>query len=96
MVETTADRYISAVSWVEVMVGVEKSLSGKAAEMLPRFSFLPIDEAVAAEAAFVERRYPLSRMDALVLAGARVHNLLLITRDQRILQVAGTQAISPY
>ncbi len=96
LIDATPGRYISAVSWVEIMVGVEKALYGRAAETLPRFSFLPVDEAVAAEAAFVERRYPVSRMDALVLASARVHGLLLLTNDKTLLHIAGTQARSPY
>lgn len=97
LIASHPDGHISAVTWVEVMTGVsrEGAEPGRAAQLVSGFTFLPVDERIAGEAASLMRRYPLSLPDALIRATARVHDLLLITRDRK-LAATTPDALVPY
>lgn len=52
-------------------------------ELLRRFAILPVTLEVADEAALIRRERRLKLPDAIILATARVHELVLVTRNTK-------------
>jgi predicted nucleic acid-binding protein len=52
-------------------------------ELLRRFTTLPVTLEIADEAALIRRERRLKLPDAIILATARVHGLVLVTRNTR-------------
>lgn len=75
---------ISLVTWMEVMVGVvSQEEEGIVRRFLASFRVLGIDVEVAEAAVAVRREYRMRLPDAIIFASARVHGLLLVTRNTR-------------
>jgi len=75
---------ISRVVWIEFLTG------GRVAEtearrrfIIEKFQLLEIDEAISEEAVLIRQRSRLKLPDAIILATARVHGMLLVTRNDR-------------
>jgi len=82
------DRYdevaVSRIVWIEFLVGAKTpDLETQIRRLLNRFEMLEIDAAVAAETILIRQRTRLKLPDAIILATARVHGLLLVTRNHR-------------
>lgn len=78
------ERVISRVVWIEFLVGARVAeVEARRRFIAEEFRLLEIDEAVSEEAVLVRRRSRLKLADALILATARVHGLLLVTRNDR-------------
>ncbi len=82
------DRYegisISRVVWIEFLAGAKSAeVEARRRALLDDFRLLEIDEAVSQEAILVRQRTRLKLPDAIILATARVHGLLLVTRNHR-------------
>ena len=82
------DRYdevaVSCIVWIEFLVGAKTpDLETQIRRLLNRFDLLEIDAAVAAETILIRQRIRLKLPDAIILATARVHGLLLVTRNYR-------------
>lgn len=82
------DRYdevaISRIVWIEFLVGAKTTLlESETKLLLKEFELLEIDAAVAAEAVIIRQKTRLKLPDAIILATARVHGLLLVTRNSR-------------
>jgi predicted nucleic acid-binding protein len=76
--------YISRITWIEFLVGA-KTLDDEnlRKDLLQQFSLLELDQAVAEEAIAVRQKIRMELPDAIILATARVHELLLVTRNHR-------------
>ncbi len=74
---------ISAITRAEVLTGFEEADWARARELLNLLPTLPIDGAVADEAARLRRLYRWKLPDALQAAVAQHHGLRLVTRNTR-------------
>jgi predicted nucleic acid-binding protein len=72
---------ISAVTWMEVMAGALPHEDPLVRNWLNTFRLIPIDDAVAARAVHIRRIRRVKLPDAIILATAHVHSLLLVTRN---------------
>jgi predicted nucleic acid-binding protein len=82
------DRYeqifVSRIVWIEFLTGAKTAeVEFRRRSFLDEFSMLEIDEAVGTECVLVRQRTRLKLPDAILLATARVHGLLLVTRNSR-------------
>ena len=77
------ERWISPITWMEVMVGVESGQEETVRTFLARFGQVPIDEAVAELAVSLRREHRIRLPDAIVWASARLGDALLVTRNTR-------------
>jgi predicted nucleic acid-binding protein len=74
---------ISLITWMEVMAGTTPGDEGATRAFLARFRLLPVDPAVAEGAVALRRSLRLKLPDAIILATAETHSLLLITRNTK-------------
>lgn len=78
-----ADKAISIVTWMEVMVGVTPGTEMIIKGFLRGFINLPIDEKVAAAAVALRRKHKIKLPDAIVWATAQANKRLLVTRNTK-------------
>lgn len=74
---------ISLVTWMEVMAGTTPGNEAATRAFLARFRLLPVDVPVAEEAVNLRRSLRLKLPEAIILATAEAHGLLLITRNTK-------------
>jgi len=74
---------ISIVTWMEVMIGTPAPAERATGDFLDSFALVELDEAVATQAVMLCRAHRLKLPDAIVWASARVHAMLLVTRDEK-------------
>ena len=73
---------ISLVSWIEVMAGARKDADAASTRyFLSAFECVDLGAEIAEQAAVLRQDQKLKLPDAVVLATARVHDAVLITRD---------------
>lgn len=77
------DLAISAITRAEVLAGLDDEGAALTAALLDQFAFLPMDAAVADEAARIRRRTRLRLPDAVQVATALRHDLKLMTRNTK-------------
>jgi len=82
------DRYdgkaVSRIVWIEFLTGAKTAdVEARRRSLLDEFELLEVDEAVSQEAILLRQRNRLKLPDAIILATARVHGLLLVTRNHR-------------
>jgi hypothetical protein len=83
VVDEAIDPVISVVTLAEVMAGVEEESYHDALTFLKTFPILPVDEAIAEEAARLRRTYRWRLPDAFQAAIAISHGTKLVTRNTR-------------
>lgn len=74
---------ISAITRAEVLAGFPDEDFALGVALLDSFRFLPMDAAIADEAARIRRRTRLKLPDAIQAAFATEHGLRLVTRNTR-------------
>jgi predicted nucleic acid-binding protein len=75
---------VSRIVWLEFLIGAKTAeVIARRRTVLENFELIEIDEAVCEETILVRQRTRLKLPDAVVLATARVHGLLLVTRNYR-------------
>jgi hypothetical protein len=75
---------VSRIVWIEFLTGAKTpEVEVRRRFMLDDFELLEIDEAVSQETILIRQRTRLKLPDAIILATARVHGLLLVTRNHR-------------
>lgn len=75
---------VSRIVWIEFLVGAKSAdIEARRRSMLDDCDLLEVDEAVSQETILIRQRTRLKLPDAIILATARVHGLLLVTRNHR-------------
>ncbi len=87
---------ISVITWIKVMVGCRASESATVGNWLEGFRRLDLDQAVAQETVICRQERGLKVPDAILLAAARCHRLILATRTSRDFPPKQGQVICPY
>jgi predicted nucleic acid-binding protein len=90
------ERAISAITWMEVMVGAPPGREPATRAFLDGFRLISIDRPVAERAVALRRAHRLKLPDAIVWASARAHAMLLVTRDAKRLPVDDPGVRLPY
>jgi hypothetical protein len=81
--ERYADKAISSITWMEVMVGATPDTEAAIKRFLITFINLPIDERVASVAVMLRKKYGVKLPDAIIWATAQVNKRILVTRDTK-------------
>lgn len=74
---------ISVISWIEVLAGTKPDVEAETRRFLTMFERVELGEAIADRAVALRRTAKLRVPDAIILATARVENLVLVTRNTR-------------
>ena len=75
---------ISRIVWIEFLTGARTAdVEARRRFILDDFELLEVDEAVSQETILIRQRTRLKLPDAIILATARVHGLLFVTRNHR-------------
>ena len=77
------DKFVSIISWMEVLAGAPVTVESGTRDFLDSFTVIDLDHAVAERAVALRRQHRVKLPDAIVWASARVHAMLLVTRDTR-------------
>ena len=78
-----ADKAISLITWMEVMVGVTPETEGVLRGFLCGFARLPIDEQVSDAAGRLRKKHRIKLPDAIVWATAQVNKRTFVTRNTK-------------
>jgi predicted nucleic acid-binding protein len=77
-------RFISIVTWMEVLAGAHDAGEGDVIEMFLRdFQLVEITRPIGREAVEIRRRRRIRLSDALIWASARAQSALLVTRNTK-------------
>ena len=91
------DPAISAVTWMEVMVGAaDEEETARLRSFLSGFRLVPIDEAVSELAVAIRREHRIRLPDAIIWASARRIEGLLVARNTRDFQADEPDVRVPY
>ncbi len=74
---------ISVISWIEVLAGTKPAVETATRKFLASFERLELNEKIAERAVALRRAAKMRVPDAIILATARVQNLLLVTRNTK-------------
>nr|WP_198984860.1 type II toxin-antitoxin system VapC family toxin [Herbaspirillum sp. ASV7] len=77
------ERYISIITWMEVMVGTSAEDEEAIRAWLSSFHLVELDQALADRAVELRKRRRIRLPDAIVWASAQVHSLLLVSRNTK-------------
>lgn len=79
-----ADRYVSPVTWMEVLAGTHGAEEEEVVEMFLRdFQVVDVTRRVAREAMTLRRAHRIRLPDAIIWASARTESALLVTRNTK-------------
>ncbi|MDN7486914.1 MULTISPECIES: type II toxin-antitoxin system VapC family toxin [Burkholderia] len=76
-------RAISAISWMEVLVGTSSHNEAAMRAWLSSFDVIALDEAVANRAVTIRQERRIRLPDAIVWASAQVNGLLFVSRNTK-------------
>lgn len=74
---------ISVITWAEILVGVEEANTDLVRSFLNQYKIFTIDKPVADLAAQMRRKFRWKLPDAFQAALARIHKILLTTRNTK-------------
>jgi predicted nucleic acid-binding protein len=77
------EKSISAITWMEVLVGAPPPAEQGTRNFLSSFRLLEIDNRVREEAVELRRAHRIKLPDGIIWATAKVHGLILITRNTK-------------
>jgi predicted nucleic acid-binding protein len=78
-----AEKAISIITWMEVMVGVDGDLEAPTRHFLNSFDVVPVDERIAEGAVGLRRSHRIKLPDAIIWATAQAHAMILVTRNTK-------------
>lgn len=79
-----SQRFISRLTWIEVMVGAFPDDGARAEAYLDHFRVIEVTEEIARQAAVLRsQRRRLKALDAVILASAQVTGRVLVTRNTK-------------
>lgn len=96
VLETETQPAISAITYAKVLVGVPKERFEEMKAALRKFTLIPMTQDISEEAAVIRRETKLKLPDAIILATAKVHGTVLVTRDERDFGTMGSFVRIPY
>ncbi|WP_186025038.1 type II toxin-antitoxin system VapC family toxin [Burkholderia gladioli] len=76
-------RAISAITWMEVLVGASDEEDAAIRAWLDIFDVVAVDSAIANRAVEIRKAKKIRLPDAIVWASAQVHSLLLVSRNTK-------------
>lgn len=77
-------RWISRITWIEVMVGARPEEAKNIEDFLDFFSIIELNEEIGRRAAAMRRERPgLKLPDAIIWASAQVSGRILVTRNSK-------------
>jgi predicted nucleic acid-binding protein len=83
-IERTRDRFISIVSWMEVLAGAENAEEEDVLDMFLRdFIVLELTRRIARDAVEIRRTRRIRLPDAIIWASARSESAVLLTRNTK-------------
>jgi predicted nucleic acid-binding protein len=91
-----ADKAVSIVTWMEVMVGVEQEFEAATRGFLSGFDLIGVDERIAERAVRLRRDHRIKLPDAIVWAAAQVNGMLFVTRNTKDFPVQDPGIRNPY
>jgi predicted nucleic acid-binding protein len=91
-----ADKAISIITWMEVMVGAAPDLEAPTREFLRGFVLIGLDERIAARAVALRRRHKIKLPDAVIWASAQDRAMLLVTRNIKDFPAGDPGVRAPY
>ena len=74
---------ISVISWIEVLAGIKPGLETETRKFLSSFERLELTAEIAERTVALRRSAKMRVPDAIILATARVQNLILVTRNTK-------------
>ena len=74
---------ISRIVWAEVLTGEPPETRNTVEDLLAAFEIVELDARIAAVAAEIRHATRMKLLDAFILATARVHGALLVTRNTK-------------
>ena len=87
---------ISAITWIEVMVGASPEAEPATRSFLANFERLEVSDAISEKAVAIRRAMGLRIPDAIILATAQSENLVLVTRNSKDFGPASPGIRIPY
>lgn len=81
--ERYAEKAISILTWMEVMVGATKNTEKATKAFLNSFFLIKLDTFVADRAVALRKLHRIKLPDAVVWASAQINSMLLITRNTK-------------
>jgi predicted nucleic acid-binding protein len=90
------DPAISAVTWIEILVGASASTETATRRFLGRFDLIPLDEVISERAVLLRRRHRLKIADAIAWASAQVTGRVFVTRDVKDFSASDPGIRIPY
>ena len=87
---------ISAITWIEVMVGARQDEELAIRRFLDRFRHVALDQRVAERAVLIRRQTRIRLPDAIVWASAKCEGALLVSRNARDFPPAAPDVRMPY
>jgi predicted nucleic acid-binding protein len=87
---------ISAITWMELMVGTAPQAEPAVRAFLQTFDLLEIDASVAERAVQIRKSKRIRLPDAIIWATAQVHQGLLVTRNTRDFDAGDPGVRVPY
>lgn len=89
-------RYISTITWMEVMVGADPAEETQVRAFLERFSQIAITPLIAEQSVGLRRQRRMRLPDAIIWASAKVEGAVLITRNTKDLPADAPDVRVPY
>lgn len=91
------ERYISIVTWMEVLAGAHDSAEEDVIDMFLRdFTVVDLTRRIAREAVDIRRTHRIRLPDAIVWASARSESAVLVTRNTRDFREGESGVRVPY
>ncbi len=79
-----SEKYISVISWMEVMIGAENGEDEKKCRsFLAEFNLLAIQQKIAERTVTLRKKFRLKLPDAIIWATAQQEQCLLVTRNTK-------------
>ncbi len=91
-----AEKAVSIITWMEVMVGAAPDLAAPTRDFLRGFDLIGLDERIAARAVELRRRHRIKLPDAVIWATAQDRAMLLVTRNVKDFPANDPGVRSPY
>jgi predicted nucleic acid-binding protein len=87
---------ISAVTWMEVMIGAHEANQAATQNFLKSFDIIHTNEAIAAKAVQLRQQHKMKLPDAIIWASAIVANRVLVSRNTKDFPTGEAGIFVPY